>query len=474
MDVTQHPSLSSIDHWSTHILPRLNTEVLAGRGSLKRLIFEMNARLAQLPPAEDVSPLVAKQFVVHLGIWGSSIGRHYQDLLPGLRHDPSNGLRALKGPGGLSFRTFFDRLADRTGTGHPGRDAYASLILWNVGGMRALWKGQVLADIPGVFNDGLIRTYTDDVGEQQILHLFKACETLEQASNNVLEPLWAQSGPLGRGEAEERLMIASHMLAGARRLVVDFPRGDDRGRLTPDQFVDVFRQFAIHWDPGDVPPSGPQDVEFLSRDLMNGMGSSAYHQHIRKIFPGLLLPECIRLSDLMERPYSLPQTLLEAAGLSVDQLAVMTPRELGGAAQDHPALAACYFYLRTSARLSAAHLAMAKKFLFKVTKKRSELGLIDNAPVSNELGITGLAEMVMERLHDARKRHPLQAFGRLHAAELSALSRIPLNPDPDSSQTQDLLEGPVTGSGAAQPRARSMCGTMAEGERVRVPLTGEQ
>ena len=455
MDATQHLSLPGTDHWSTHTLPRLNTEILAGHGSLKKLIFEMNARLAQLPQAEDISPLTAQQLVVHLGIWGSSIGRHYQDLLPGLRHDPSNALTALKGPAGLSFRTYFDQLADRTGTGHPSRDAYASLILWNVGSMRAVWKGQVLADIPGVFDDGHIRTYTDDVGEQQILHLFKACETLERASNNVLEPLWAQSGPPAPAETEERLIIASHMLAGARRQVVDFPHGDDRGSLTPDQFVDVFRQFAIHWDPDDIPPSGPQDVEFLTRDLMNGMGTPAYQHHIRKIFPGLLLPECVRLAALMERPHSLPHTLLETAGLTTEQLAAMTPRELGSTAQDHPALAACYFYLRASARLSAAHLAMAKKYLFKVTRKRNEQGLVDNAPVSNDLGITGLAEMVMERLHDARKRHPLHAFGHLPAAELSALSRIPPNPNLDSTQTRDLLEGPATRFKTAQPPARS-------------------
>ncbi|MFG2525170.1 hypothetical protein [Streptomyces sp. NPDC048527] len=449
MEVAQHSSLPGIDHWSMYDLPLLNTEILAGRGSLKSLISEMNARLAQLPPVEHISPLAAQRLVVHLGVWGSSIGRHYQDLLPGLRHDPSNGLRALKGPGGLSFRAYFDQLAARTGTGHPNRDAYASLILWNVGGMRALWQGQVLAYIPGVFDDGRIRTYTDNVGEQQILYLFKACETLERASNTVLEPLWTQAAPLARGECEERLMIASHMLAGARRLVVDFPHGDDRGCLTPDQFVDVFRQFAIHWDPDDVPPSGPQDVEFLSRDLMNGMGSAVYHQHIRKIFPGLLAPECARLSTLMERPCSLPHGLLEAAGLTADQLAVMTSRELAGAARDHPSLAACYFYLRASARLSAAHLAMAKKFLFKVTRKRSEQGIVDNAPVSNELGITGLAEMVMGRVHDARKRHPLHVFGRLPAAELSALSRIPPNPDLDSTQTRALLEGPPRSPGMA-------------------------
>lgn len=75
MDATQHLSLPGTDHWSTHTLPRLNTEILAGHGSLKKLIFEMNARLAQLPQAEDISPLTAQQLVVHLGIWGSSIDR---------------------------------------------------------------------------------------------------------------------------------------------------------------------------------------------------------------------------------------------------------------------------------------------------------------------------------------------------------------------------------------------------------------
>jgi hypothetical protein len=54
------------------------------------------------------------------------------------------------------------------------------------------------------------------------------------------------------------------MLAGVRRLLLDFPAGDYRGVLTADHRIDVFRQFAVHWDPGNVPPSGPQDVELLN------------------------------------------------------------------------------------------------------------------------------------------------------------------------------------------------------------------
>ena len=94
MQVARPSSLSDLDHWSTYVLPPLNSAI-------------------------QLSPLAAQRLVVHPGIWGSSIGRHYQDLLPGLRHDPSNGLTALTGPGGLSFRAYFDQLATRTGTGHP-------------------------------------------------------------------------------------------------------------------------------------------------------------------------------------------------------------------------------------------------------------------------------------------------------------------------------------------------------------------
>jgi hypothetical protein len=33
------------------------------------------------------------------------------------------------------------------------------------------------------------------------------------------------------------------------------------GGLRTEHFMDVFRQFAVHWDLGDLPPSGAQDPE---------------------------------------------------------------------------------------------------------------------------------------------------------------------------------------------------------------------
>ena len=42
--------------------------------------------------------------------------------------------------------------------------------------------------------------------------------------------------------------------------------------MPPEHFMDVFRQFAVHWTADDIPPSGALDPEALKRDFLLGIG----------------------------------------------------------------------------------------------------------------------------------------------------------------------------------------------------------
>jgi len=428
----QHDVLSAVGRFTLHELPALNARIIGGRGELPQLVGRMNHLLAGLPDPGLLLPADTQRLIVELGIWGSSVQRHALDQQAA--PDALAGLDLLRaGPGGeLPFREYFRTLATRSGTGHPPRDAYASLVRWNTPPSQAVWNGERIVALPSVYRDGLVRTYTADAGETLILELFKAVETLEAGANTALEPVWAGCS-MSDDEATHRFTIATHMVAGAQRLFRDFPGGDHRGALSIEHFIHVFRQFGVHWQDGDTPPSGPQDVEWVTRDLMTGVGSPAYCQHVRRIYPGLLAPERARLSQAMDRP-PLPQQLLQAAGLTAQVLTAMPEAELSETARNHPRIVACYYFLRASARLSAIHLAVSKHYLF-AAMRRADTGH-GQAAVSNEQGITGLAEQALERLHHARQHHALHPLGRLPRPTLRTLSHIV--PDPQTSTSQAL------------------------------------
>jgi len=71
------------------------------------------------------------------------------------------------------------------------------------------------------------------------------------------------------------------------------------------------------------------------------------------------------------------------------------------------ALADWYRLLAANARVSGAHLMLAKKFLFKPQRRRDEAGQGDQRLVSNRAGTTGMNELFLERLTRARHEHAL-------------------------------------------------------------------
>jgi len=84
--------LSAVSEWTVTELPRLNSRVLAGAMEVDELIRRMNVVLTLLPSAEEVTRTEAMRLIVELGMWGSSVARHYQNLDQGLaKTDPSVG-----------------------------------------------------------------------------------------------------------------------------------------------------------------------------------------------------------------------------------------------------------------------------------------------------------------------------------------------------------------------------------------------
>jgi hypothetical protein len=395
--------------WVDEELPRLNRAIL--RGDAPPGMLADRARevlLPRMPAAEGITAEQARRLVVRLGFVGASVARHYQEWNPGGKASPErafDGLVAADRP----FRDYFAAVAHRTGQGHYGRDSYASLVRWNVGTLEVRRGPELMAVLPGAFDDGKIRSYTGSPGEERFFLLVKQGEAVELAVNEMLQPLTRDGASLVCDDAIERVRVATDLIEAMRRLFLDFAARPPAESMPAEHFLDVFRQFAVHWTVGDIPPSGALDPEALKRDFLLGVGLAGYDQHVRRLFPALLDDERHDLEQLMAQP-TLPERLL--AGLRLD------PDEIRAAAADggadlrrliggNPALIDWYRLLSAHARASGAHLMLSKKFLFKPQRRRDLAGQGDRRLVSNRAGTTGMNETFLERLTRARQEHPL-------------------------------------------------------------------
>jgi hypothetical protein len=260
--------------------------------------------------------------------------------------------------------------------------------------------------LPGVFDDGRIRSYTGTPGEERFFLLVKQGEAVELAVNEVLEPLSREGAGLLTAYAIERVRLATELIEAMRRLFLDFAALPPEESMPAEHFMDVFRQFAVHWTRDDIPPSGALDPEALKRDFLLGIGLAGYDQHVRRLFPALLDGERAAIEELMRRP-TLPQRLLAALDLDPDELRASARGELRRLVGHHPALVDWYRLLTAHARASGAHLMLSKKFLFKPQRRRDQAGQGDRPLVSNRAGTTGMNELFLERITRARQEHPL-------------------------------------------------------------------
>jgi hypothetical protein len=430
---------SQLDRWSLVELPRLNRAIMAGALPASALVHELNRVLAEHPEPEAVPLPEARRLVVELGLAGASVARHYQEQDLARKSTPQRAFALVAvGAAHIPFREYFSRLARRTGTGHYDRDAYASLVRWNAPATEVRWHGTRIAVLPSAFQDGEIRTYTDDRGEHVFFELLKCSEALELAVNDLIEPLSAGSIDIRSPEAVQRLRTATTLLGALRQLNADFahrPAGDG---LTPDHFLDVFRQFAVHWDIGDIPPTGAQDPEFIKRDLLLGIDFPDYELLVRRIFPALLDDERIALTTLMQRP-TLPALLLDAVGLDPAEVHAVGVPGLQALTRAHPSLAACHLLLQANARFAGTHLMLAKRFLFRHQHQRDEVGIPDNGLVSNRKGTTGMTENLLDRLTHARKTHPLMFLHQLSHDDLVASTGVPDDPPTVGADLGELV-----------------------------------
>ncbi|GAA0531728.1 hypothetical protein GCM10010172_10570 [Paractinoplanes ferrugineus] len=400
--------------WVDEELPRLNSAILHGAAP-PALLLEQVAQtlLPPLPPAHQLSRDQAKRLVVRLGFVGASVARHHQEHDPAGKAEPERAFDGLSADG-MPFREYFAALAARTGEGHYDRDSFASLVRWNVGTLEVRRGEELMAVLPGAFDDGRIRSYTGTRGEENFFLLVKRGEAIELAINDVLEPL--AEAPLLDDDAVDRLRAATELVEALRRLLVDFAAAPPEESMPAEQFLDVFRQFAVHWTTGDIPPSGALDPEALKRDFLLGIDLAGYDHHVRRLFPALLDAERDELEALMARP-TLPGRLLDELRLDPDELRCAPAAELRRLVGRQPAVADWYRLLAAHARAAGAHLMLSKKYLFKPQRKRDEAGLGDRPLVSNRAGTTGMNEMFLETLTRARKQHPLAPLRAALTAE---------------------------------------------------------
>jgi len=384
--------------------------------------------LPALPPPAALTAGPARRLLVLLSLVGASVARHHQDHDPHGKANPEHAFDGLcAGPQALPYRTYFAAVADRTGTGHCGRDSYASLVRWNVGTVEVSLDGELAAVLPGVFDDGRIRSYTGSPAEERFFTLVKTGEAVELAVNRRLAPLTAPEWRLDDAEAGRRVRAATVLLDALRRQFVHFAGLPAARSMPANHFLDVFRQFAVHWTLNDIPPSGALDPESLKRDFLLGLSLPGYAGHVRRLFPALLADERATLEHLMTRP-TLPRQLAKTLGIDLAALPTADPAALICLVERHPILIDWYGLLTAHARVAAAHLMLSKKFLFRPQGRRDAAGLGDGPLVSNRRGTTGMTETYLERLTRARREHvltPLRQAVRGKTVEMVAPPAVP-------------------------------------------------
>jgi hypothetical protein len=405
-----------LEAWFRHELPRLNQAVLTDGAAPSTVANGVAAMLPGLPDPATISAHEAQRLIIGLGLAGSSVARHFQEPDATRKKHPEQSFDGLyAGPYEQPFAAYFAALAARTGTGHCGRDAYASLVIWNVPTLRVRYRGHELAALAGVNDDGHILSYTGDPGETWFFELVKRGQTIELAANDQLAPLAAGHIGLTSPEGLRRVRLATTLLEALRLLFLEFASPTDGEGMEPRYFMDVFRQFAVAWQVGDIPPSGALDVDALKRDFLLGTADAPYRQHIQRIMPALLDQERADLDATIQAP-ALPVTLLREFGLDPAGLARLDPAQLTALTHAHPAIGEWYLLLSAHARAAGGHLALSKRFLFNPQRHRDETGIGDKTLVSNRKGTTGMDESVLDRLTRMRREHVL---GALRAATMA-------------------------------------------------------
>jgi hypothetical protein len=392
--------------WFRDQLPVANRAVLSGAAAPGSVAEAIEPVLPDLPSPGALNARTAQQLVIGLGLVGSSVARHFQESDPRRKANPEHAFDGLlAGPDQLPFPAYFAALAEQTGTGHYERDAYASLVLWNVPTTDLRVDGDVLTTLPGL-TEGPILSYTGDPAEEWFFEFVKRGQTLEAGVNALLEPIADGEVGMTTPDGLQRARLATTLLRALRQLFLDGSEIGDGAGMEPEFFMDVFRQFAAHWFVGDIPPSGALDVDAIKRDFLLGTVDEPYARHAERMMPALLRDERGDLRHRMDQQ-SLPARLLTNLDLGHVALSGLPSDRLAALVTAHPALATWYQVLAGHARAAGAHLRLSKRFLFTPQRWRDGAGLGDRSLVSNRRGTTGMDESHLERLARMRRSHRL-------------------------------------------------------------------
>ncbi|MDQ4118272.1 MAG: hypothetical protein M3235_15115 [Actinomycetota bacterium] len=418
-------ALDDLDRWARHRLTRVNAAILAGRSRPETLVRELNhCRLATAPDPAGLPPRLARPLLTLLGLIGSSVALHAQQHDAVVLAEPARAFTGLAATADqMPFRDYVAAVAEKAEPGHPSKDSFTTLVTWNVPTTRLVWQGRELATRPGYFA-GPVRTYTGDRGETSMLTLVKKAQTFEEPANDALLPIVRREIPLHGPEAIERVRFARAMLDGLRAVFLEYfvPTDDGQLPLTVKHFMDVFRQFSVHWDTGDVPTSASQDAEQIRRDYYLGIDFRGYDRHIARVLPALLPAERRLVDEAMQLP-SIPELVL--ARLPRPATTVRSAADMHALAREHPHVVDYHLLLQAHARAGSAHLGLAKQFLFNPMRERDRHGLPDAVVVSHRVGTTGTPERLLDELTDGRRRHPLRFLARLPSRTLRTAAGVP-------------------------------------------------
>jgi hypothetical protein len=293
-------------------------------------------------------------------------------------------------------------------------------VRWNAPTAVVEADGEALAVLPGSFPDGETRTYTGDPAEIAFFALLKKSEALERAVNDVLEPVAEGGVGLLSPDAVDRALLATRLMAALIQANQEFAAiCAEYGELGAEHSLDAFYRFAVHWEAGDLAPTGVQDPEFLRRDLLLGIDFPGYAEHVRRIYPSLLGSEREMLDRRSVRP-SLSRKLLAALEIDADELARCTEDQARELVRAHPQLAAWYLLLAANAEFGAVNLMLTDRVLYKPLRERDLSAGGEGNPVSSRRDAPGIEEPLLVRLALARRNHPLRALGQLPHRELAA------------------------------------------------------
>ena len=443
-------SLIRLEAWYRDELPRLNRAVLQNGAPPASVADGLAAIAPELPGPDTLSAREAQQLVIGLGLAGSSVARHYQEQ--DIRAQTASGTvvrRAARRPRpNCRSRTTSPRWPPGPAPGTTGGTRTPPWCCGTCRPPRSATGASCCPACPVSTPERHIYSYTGDPGETWFFELVKRGQTIELAVNGLLAPLAGRT-TIGLASADglRRVRLATTLLEALRLLFLEFadvPPGSTG--MQPKYFMDVFRQFAVHWQAGDIPPSGALDVDALKRDFLLGTADEPYRQHIERVLPALLDRERAELVRIMHSP-PLPVTLLHRLGLDPTVLAALPVNQLAELARTHPALTVWYSLLSAHARAAGGHLALSKRFLFNPQRHRDETGIGDKPLVSNRRGTTGMDESILDRLTQMRRDHPLAGLRRTPIATARGAADFPID-GVDVVSTSGLFTR-VAGTGTA-------------------------